>query len=112
MKKNLTKNKQLKKIKYEKELHKRKYLFNSKYPNVKFENLKLQNNDIETDDSSTHYLDVETNIIYSYDYDEETWYICDYDNLNEFLIKKFINFIYFHTFIITNIGWGLFTNVI
>jgi len=49
LKKNLIKNK---------ELHKRKSLFNSKYPNIIFENLKLQNNNIETDDSSTHYLDI------------------------------------------------------
>jgi len=40
-----------------------------------FENLKSQNDKIETDDSSTHYLDVVNNIIYSYNYEEEYWYI-------------------------------------
>lgn len=72
-----------KKIEYEKELYKRKSLFNSKYPNIIFENLKLQNNDIETDDNSTHYLDIKNNIIYSYDYDEEEWYISNYSDLKE-----------------------------
>jgi hypothetical protein len=72
-----------KKIEYEKELHKRKFLFNSKYSNIKFENLKLQNNDVETDDSSTHYLDIETNIIYSYDYYAEEWYISNSSSLKE-----------------------------
>ena len=72
-----------KKIEYEKELHKQKSLFNSKYHNVIFENLKLQNNDIETDDSSTHYLDVKNNIIYSYDYEEECWYVSNNNHLNK-----------------------------
>ena len=78
MKKNLTKNKKLKKIEYEKELHKRKSLFNLKYLNIIFENL-LQNNDVETDDNSTHYLDIKHNIIYSYNYYEEYWYISNSD---------------------------------
>jgi len=64
-----------KKIKYEKELHKRQNSFNLKYHNIMFENLKSQNDKIETDDSSTHYLDVVNNIIYSYNYEEEYWYI-------------------------------------
>jgi hypothetical protein len=67
-----------KKIEYKKELHKRKSLFNSKYPNIIFENLK-QNNDIETDDNSTHYLDIKNNIIYSYNYYKEEWYISNSD---------------------------------
>jgi hypothetical protein len=51
---------------------KRKYLFNLKYPNIIFENLKQSL--YETDDSSTHYLDIKTNIVYSYNYQGEYWY--------------------------------------
>ena len=70
-------------LKEQNEFKKRKSLFNLKFPNIIFKNLKLQNEEIETDDNSTHYLDIKTNIVYSYNYNEEYWYICDYNNLNE-----------------------------
>lgn len=72
-----------KKIKYEKELHERKTLFNLNYPNIIFENLKFQNKDIETDDNSIHYLDTENNIIYSYDTVLKYWYISKNNYIKE-----------------------------
>jgi len=38
-----------------------------------FHRLKKQNDMIQTDDGCTHYMDMQTNIIYSYDFITNEW---------------------------------------
>lgn len=48
-------------------------LFNNTF-DITFDRLQEQRANIRTDDASTHYLDKETNDIYSYNYHNKSWY--------------------------------------
>ncbi len=63
-----------KKVRKERENRERRTTFTKHYPNVSFNDLTPQHDYISTDDSSIHYLHVNTNIVYSFEYEDKYWY--------------------------------------
>lgn len=64
-------------------------LFAKLYPCVEYEKLKEYPH--RTDDASTHYIDNDTKILYSYNYRDNVWDHCDKDHkFYNNCLKKFI----------------------
>jgi hypothetical protein len=53
----------------------RLYLFEQTFPDKDFKDLKIQIDDINTDDGCTHFYHMLEKIVYSYDDDEDEWFI-------------------------------------
>lgn len=65
-------------------------IFSATYPDVEFDDLIKQPNDCLTDDGCTHYLDRNTNKIYSFNYIRNKW-IEKSEMYQRELIKFFTN---------------------
>ena len=66
-----------------------KKLFEKKY-NFSFEKLKKQSENYLTDDGCIHYIDIQTNEIYSFNFIEDQWMQHD-KNYQNSLLKNFYN---------------------
>jgi len=65
-------------------------LFTKLYPCVAYNKLKEYPH--RTDDASTHYIDDDTKILYSYNYRDKVWDYCDKDHkFYNNCLKKFIS---------------------